>query len=91
MCAQGCGGSISFPNNGFPVKVNLHSRTAWSALQPEIEMWNTLSVAYRENTISFSDNDPSCPLSQHCLCKWFMRTLSKDDQLVKDLPEKDSL
>lgn len=34
----GCGDSISFLNNGFPGKVNLHSRTAGSGSQPEIEM-----------------------------------------------------
>lgn len=87
----GCGDSISFPNNGFPVKVNLHSRTAQSALQPEIEMWNILSVAYRENTIGFSNNNPSFPLSQHGLCKRFMHTLSENEQPIKDVLEKDSL
>lgn len=87
----GCGDSISFLNNGFPVKVNLHLRTAWSSSQPEIELWNTLSVACSENTVASPNTDPSCPPSQHCLCKSFIHTLSKDDQLIKDLTEEDRL
>lgn len=80
MCAQGCGGSISVPNNGFPVKVNLRSRTAWSGLQPEIETWNSLSVIIGKMLSPFQVLNPAVLFLNivfaNGLCTLFQRMVS---------------